>query len=99
AAQTRGPLRCDAMAEAGIGLSALTVPHAFAWGRSVLAARSGVAWDSATYYLASGAWVALALLPFCVAMGATFPLAMAAIRREGLAGRDRSFRFLLLATV
>jgi spermidine synthase len=98
-AEPRWPLRLYALAEAGIGLSALTVPHAFAWGRSVLAARSGVAWDSATYYLASGAWVALALLPFCVAMGATFPLAMAAIRREGLAGSDRSFSFLYLANV
>jgi hypothetical protein len=92
-------LRFYALAEAGIGLSALTVPYELAWGRSILAAGSGVAWDSATYYVASGAWVALALLPFCVAMGATFPLAMAAIRGEGLAGSDRSFSFLYLANV
>jgi spermidine synthase len=98
-AEPRWPLRLYALAEAGIGLSALTVPYELAWGRSILAAGSGVAWDSATYYLASGAWVALALLPFCVAMGATFPLAMAAIRREGLAGSDRSFSFLYLANV
>ena len=98
-AEPRWPLRLYALAEAGIGLSALTVPYALAWGRSILAAGSGVAWDSATYYLASGVWVSLALLPFCVAMGATFPLAMAAIRREGLAGSDRSFSFLYLANV
>jgi spermidine synthase len=98
-AEPRWPLRLYALAEAGIGLSALTVPYALAWGRSILAAGSGVAWDSATYYLASGVWVSLALLPFCVAMGATFPLAMAAIRREGLAGSARSFSFLYLANV
>jgi spermidine synthase len=98
-AEPRWPLRLYALAEAGIGVSALTVPYELAWGRNILAAGSGVAWDSATYYLASGAWVSLTLLPFCVAMGATFPLAMAAIRREGLAGSDRSFSFLYLANV
>jgi spermidine synthase len=92
-------LQLYALVEVVIGLSALTVPYALAWGRSILAAGSGVAWDSATYYLASGVWVTFALLPFCVAMGATFPLAMAAIRRQGLAGSDRSFSYLYLANV
>src|SRR5262245_23848488 len=98
-AEPRWPLRLYALVEIVIGLSALTVPGALAWGRSILAAGRGVAWDSATYYLASGVWVTLALLPFCVAMGTTFPLAMAAIRRERLAGSDRSFSYLYLANV
>jgi spermidine synthase len=98
-AAPRWPLQFYALVEIVIGLSALTVPYELAWGRSILAAGSGVAWDSATYYLASGVWVTLALLPFCVAMGATFPLAMAAIRREGLAGSERSFSYLYLANV
>src|SRR5512145_3014848 len=98
-AAPRWPLQLYALVEVVIGLSALTVPYALAWGRSILAAGSGVAWDSATYYLASGVWVTFALLPFCVAMGATFPLAMAAIRRQGLAGSDRSFSYLYLANV
>src|SRR4029453_13728723 len=42
-AEPRCPLRFYALAEAGIGLSALTVPYELAWGRSILAAGSGVA--------------------------------------------------------
>ena len=50
-----------------IGISGVVVPHAFRWGRIVIAPiASGVVWDSATYYAASGAWVAVALLPACV---------------------------------
>ena len=49
------------------------------------------AWGSAGYYLASGGWVALVMLPFCTCMGATFPLAMAGI--------EKSFSFLYLANV
>ena len=51
---------------------------AAASGRALLAVQAGhAAWGSADYYLASGGWVALVMLPFCTCMGATFPLAMA----------------------
>jgi spermidine synthase len=49
--------------------------------------------------LASGAWVTLALLPWCTCMGATFPFAMAAIRRMSAGASEHSFSFLYLANV
>ena len=59
----------------------------------------GLAWGSSYYYLASGAWVSLALLPWCTCMGATFPFAMAAIRRMRAGASEHSFSFLYLANV
>jgi spermidine synthase len=94
------PLRLYATAEIVIGLSALIVPIVFGLGRAFVApTASGVAWDSGSYYLASGAWIALALLPPCFAMGATYPLAMAAMRREFGKHAERSFSYLYLANV
>ena len=57
------------------------------------------AWGSAGYYLASGGWIALVLLPFCTAMGATFPLAMAGIRAAFEQESRRSFSYLYVANV
>jgi hypothetical protein len=94
------PLRLYAAAELVIGISGIVVPYVFVSGRTFIAPiASGAAWDSASYYLASGAWIALALLPACVAMGATFPFAMAAIRDEFGDQADRSFSYLYLANV
>ena len=45
------------------------------------AREKNLVWNSSTYYLVSGSWILLALLPWCTCMGATFPFAMAAIRR------------------
>src|SRR2546422_4258992 len=70
------PLRLYALAEAVIGLSGLLVPYVLAWGREVLTT-TGMSWHSSHYYLVSGGWIALALSPACLCMGATFPLAMA----------------------
>jgi spermidine synthase len=96
----RSPLRLYALAELVIGLSAFVVPGAFRWGRGLmLHAGSGAAWGSLLYHLASGSLVALTLLPFCVCMGATFPLAMAAIRRAEAAASERSFSYLYVANV
>ena len=89
-------IRLYAVAELVIGLSGIVVPRALGWGRELLAAG---AWDSTTYYLASGAWIALTILPFCAAMGATFPLAMAAIHRQFSGQAERSFSYLYLANV
>jgi spermidine synthase len=90
------PMRLYGAAELGIGCSALIVPAGLALGRRLLAAAPDVTWDSTSYYLASGGWMALVLLPFCVCMGATFPLAMWAIRREA-ADATMSFSYLYLA--
>src|SRR3989442_9675717 len=98
AVPSRLALRLYAAVEALIGVSGIAVPGELAWGRVRLAERA-VAWDSSTYYLASGAWIALTLLPYCIAMGATFPLAMAPI--PGMFGEraQQSFSYLYVANV
>ena len=90
-------LRLYALAEALIGFSALAVPAELEWGRRVMTG-SGGAWGSLSYLLASGVLVSAALLPFCVCMGATFPLALASLRKSGRE-EPRSFSFLYLANV
>lgn len=94
------PLRLYGTLELLIGFSAIAAPWTINFGYALLRdAGKGLAWGSSVYYLSSGAWVAIALLPWCSCMGATFPFAMAAIRR--LAGEDsaHSFSFLYLANV
>jgi spermidine synthase len=93
-------LRLYAAAELVVAVSALTVPGALALGRQLLLGLSrDTAWSSAAFLASSGGWVALTLLPYCIAMGATFPLAMAALR-AGSGERDpRSFGYLYAANV
>jgi spermidine synthase len=84
-AGTRRALLLYAGCELSIAVSARVVPWVLQAGRRQIA---GTAWGSGTYHLASGAWVALALLPFCIAMGATLPLALAAIGPRLRGGRS-----------
>src|SRR5262249_36851870 len=85
--------------EAAIAVLASGVPWGPGAGRGVLRESSAVMLgDSAGYYVLSAAWIALTLLPACIVMGATFPIAMAALR-AGDAGQTRSFSFLYLANV
>lgn len=93
------PLRLYALAELLIALSGDGVPAGIELGRRLLAGATGVPWGSAAHYVVSGLCVAVVLLPFCAAMGATFPLAMWAIRRAQMGGASRSFSFLYLANV
>ena len=93
-------LRLYAATELWIGLSGVAVPPLLSWGRAVVAgAGEGASWGSGGYYAASAAWVVLATLPFCIGMGATFPLAMAAIRRAYPDASSRSFSYLYVANV
>jgi predicted membrane-bound spermidine synthase len=93
-------LRLYAMAELMIGFGALLVPHELAWGRALLEKLAGsVALPAGLYYLASGVWIALALGPFCAAMGATFPFTMFAIRERFPGRSEQSFSFLYLANI
>jgi predicted membrane-bound spermidine synthase len=93
-------LRLYAGAELLIAFSAVAVPYLFSLGQSMLGqAGSHVDWASSKYYLASGICIAVALLPFTAAMGATFPLAMAAIRSLARPNSERSFSYLYLANV
>ncbi|HEV2492783.1 MAG TPA: fused MFS/spermidine synthase [Terriglobia bacterium] len=93
-------LRLYALTELLIGISGLLVPHQLALGHALLRSLGkGVAWQSATYYLVAGAWVALTLVPWCVCMGATFPFVMAVIRVVQGTKSGRSFSYLYVANV
>lgn len=90
-------LRLYALTELLIGVSAIAVPYELALGRSLLANVSlSSSWS---YYLASGACVAIAIVPWCACMGATIPVAMLAIRRGFPQEAQRSFSYLYLANV
>ena len=91
------PLRLYGLIELLIGTSALAVPLQLSWGRHLLD-RIPVS-SSWGYYLISGAWVALTLIPWCACMGATIPVAMLAIRNTFDRETSRSFSFLYLANV
>lgn len=90
-------LRWYALTELLIGTSALLVPVELVWGRRLLG-RSGLS-SSGAYYLGSGMWIALTLIPWCACMGATIPLGMKAIRDGFPRESHRSFSFLYLANV
>ena len=90
-------LRLYALAELLIGISALAVPYELAWGRELL--RGLGSSSSFAYYLFSGSWVGLSLMPWCVCMGATFPFAMLAVRSSYQLESPRSFSYLYLSNV
>jgi spermidine synthase len=92
-------VRLYAAAELLIAFSATVVPAVLAWGRATLVSDGAESWGSLGYHLASAGWVTLALLPFCIGMGATFPLAMEALRRFSPTGSARSFSYLYVANV
>jgi len=81
-----------------VGISGLAVAPLLRAGRTLLSTQ-GASWGSASYYLASAAWVGLIMLPFCTCMGATFPLAMAGIRAVFRTQFRTSFSYLYLANV
>jgi spermidine synthase len=90
-------LRLYAFSELLIGISAVAVPAELFFGRHLLE-RTLVS-SSAGYYLFSGVWVALTLIPWCACVGATIPLAMLAISQSFQRDARRSFSFLYLANV
>jgi spermidine synthase len=94
------PLRLYGLLELFIGISGFAAPATIEAGYRLLRDTGrGLAWGSPVYYVASGAWVAVALLPWCTCMGATFPFAMAAIRRMHGEDSEHSFSYLYLANV
>lgn len=101
--QARGPesfLRLYAITELIIGVSGIFVAPLLGWGHTILSSLGEqAAWGSGSYYLASAACVTAALLPFCICMGATFPLAMAGIRAAFPDASPRSFSYLYVANV
>jgi predicted membrane-bound spermidine synthase len=91
------PLRIYALVELLIGVAAIVVPYELQLGRHLLEHVQLL--SSWSYYLASGACVACALVPWCACMGATFPLVMLATRQTFPDKAQRSFSFLYLANV
>jgi predicted membrane-bound spermidine synthase len=93
-------LRLYALMELLIGVSAIAVPHELVWGRELLLKMvREMSLTSSAYYLPSGIWLALTLVPWCICMGATFPLAMEAIRQDRNPKGARSFSYLYVANV
>ncbi len=90
-------LRLYATTELLIGCSALIVPWQLRWGRLLLE-KTGLP-SSGLYYAGSGIWIALVLVPWCACMGATIPLAMAAIKNSYQKESPTSFSYLYLANV
>ena len=80
-----------------IAVSALLVPKELFFGRQLLQHLEFS--SSVHYYLASGIWLALTLVPWCACMGATIPVGMQAIRCEFRSESPRAFSFLYLANV
>jgi spermidine synthase len=95
-------ISCYGAIELVIGISGLAVAPLLRAGRAFLSDQGtshGSPWGSPGYYLASAAWIAVVMLPFCTCMGATFPLAMAGIRTAFRARSSTSFSYLYLANV
>ena len=94
------PLRLYALIELLIGVAGLLVPRLLITGHALLLERGGGAgWGSPEYFLGATLWITLALLPACTCMGATFPLAMAAIEKSFRARAAQSFSYLYVANV
>lgn len=85
-----------ALAELMIGLGAFAVPTLFRLGEQILLS-SGQS-DSARYLFSSAVVLVIAILPWCIFMGATFPLMMAYLREREPATVE-SFSYLYLANV
>jgi spermidine synthase len=92
------PLRVYALAELVVGLGGVAVPALMTAGRAALLT-AGPA-GGALYTLSSSAVLTVILLPFCTAMGLTFPAAVAFLEHRGAAGKGRyPFSALYLANV
>jgi spermidine synthase len=85
-----------AVSELMIGVGAFAVPKLFAIGEQLLLSAGQT--DSVRYLFLSAIVLSLAILPWCLCMGATMPLMMAYVR-EREPENCESFSFLYLANV
>jgi spermidine synthase len=90
-------LRLYAVIELLIGVSGILVPYELGVGHSILE-RFGSS-SSLEFYILSGIWVTVSLMPWCALMGATIPVAMLAIRGAYPRESSRSFSYLYMANV
>ena len=79
-----------AACEAGIGLGALAVPLLFDFGEELLLPLGEM--NSLEYLVLSAGILGITILPWCVLMGATFPLMLAFVK-EIDESRNDSFSF------
>ena len=89
------PLVLYAAAEALIGVGGFCVPRLFDWGSSSLLPLGAA--DTTLYLFWSAVALALALLPWCLCMGATFPFMMAYL--QGTSRSSNSFSYLYTANL
>lgn len=93
-------LRAYAAVELFLAFSGIIVPRLFGYGAGIFDASVGAAaWGSLSYYAGTGLILAFILIPCCACMGATIPLAMAAIRKSSEHRMERSFSYLYVANV
>jgi len=93
-------LRFYSIAELLVGISSLAVPFELKFGRLILQHMGSLsAWQTSRYYVLTGIWIAIALVPWSTCMGSTFPLLMAVIRQTDRLKSDRSFSYLYIANV
>ena len=92
----RSAMQLYALAECIIGIGAFATPLFFRWGEQLLMATGEM--HSAPYLVLSAVVIALSIFPWCLCMGATFPLMMAFVREEDQC-QTSSFSFLYLANV
>lgn len=85
-----------ACAESLIGLGAFAVPKLFAMGEHILLAAGQT--NSLGYLSLSALVLACSILPWCLFMGATFPLMMAYVREQERNNQE-SFSYLYVANV
>ena len=90
------PLLLYAGAEILVAAGAFAVPAIFAWGSTLLIAAGAM--SSVSFLLFSGIFITLALLPWCIAMGATIPLMMGFVRQLDVV-KDDGFSLLYVANV
>jgi predicted membrane-bound spermidine synthase len=93
-------LRFYSIAELLVGISSLAVPFELKFGRLLLQHMGSLsAWQTSRYYVLTGIWIAITLVPWSTCMGSTFPLLMAVIRQTDRLKSDRSFSYLYIANV
>jgi spermidine synthase len=92
----RRALRMYGLAELLIGCSGLLVPFELDLSRRLI---ERLALSSFAHYGTSALLSTVVLLPWCLCMGATFPLAMAAIRAARREHSESSFSYLYIANV
>jgi spermidine synthase len=96
---SRWNLRLYGLVECLISTSVFMVPAGLVGGRRLIAGWNVAHWGSVGYNVASLLAIAAVMLPFCIAMGSTFPFALAALRLEPSTDGARRFSGLYAANV